>query len=59
MTVANIFDCILAIAYFILAVAYYKFLNTEGNRSKTIVACAICFSLIGVMYLLLAFMFIS
>lgn len=59
MTVANIFDCILAIAYFILAVAYYKFLNTEGNRSKVAVACAICFGLTGVMYLLRAFMFIS
>ena len=59
MTVANIFDCMFAIAYFILAVAYYKFLNTEGNRSKTIAACSICLGLTGVIYLLRAFMFIS
>lgn len=59
MTVVNTLYCILAIAYFVLAVAYYKFINIEGNRSKTVVACSICLGSIGVMYLLRAFMFIS
>lgn len=59
MTVVNIFDCMFAIAYFVLAVVYYKFLNTKGNRSKTVVVCAICLGLTGVIYLLRAFMFIS